>query len=234
MLLSPHPDMLESQQKPDMQADVAKAKQFAKEFLEQLQKTKDVSLLVDKYFASNPTRFFPYSFEGLIGNPELLINLSNKDRDRIGIEFFNFTYTMGLFVSKGAIEDDQSVARRFPPHVMEAVKSSPVLSPLLNEGIELKFDTLHQLNSFIEALRPINISMRNYLNAHPEEWKSSYEKMKLQLSTTKDSKGRCKGEHCFGLPDETEVFAIGEFPFYFSIVKEGTRFRILAIDALMI
>lgn len=226
------------QQKTKDQPEIEAAKKFSAAFLRHLEETKDVSLLLDQYFASNPKRFFPYSFEDLLVKSDRAANLSKEDRDRIGRKLFNFLYVMVRYISNPSVEEGSDPSKRFPPAALQIVKRSPALSALLREGDDWNWqsDDLGHLNLFIEALDPVTVAMREYLSANLKEWKPYFEKNRSEFSASNDydDNSSCKGEECFGLPEGTEVFTMNAYPFYLVLIKDGGSFKIWALDVITV
>ena len=223
------PVLAQNSDSPDLEG----AKAIAKEFSEQLLQTKDVTPLLDKYFTSKP-KFFPYGFAEIIGEEDWTAEISDEMRYQLGIKLLNFGWVAALYISKATIEDDLSIDKRFPADAMSLIRENEILSPLLSDDGSINFISLQHLQQFIEALVPVTNALREYLNRHPESWKPYFSKWASLMSMGLGYETKCRGEDCFGLPDNTEIYTMDAFPFVLLIIKENGIFKIAAIEALTI
>jgi hypothetical protein len=214
-------------------ADLAGAKAFAKEFSSQLLQKKDVSHLLNKYFVSKP-KYFPYGFLEIVGKPDWGKELSDEMRRQTGMRLLNFLWVEALYISKATLEDDLRPENRFPSEIMPLIKSKPILSCLLANEVAIKFDSLSQFSTFLDALVPVTNALRKHLSLHQESWESYFRKWASQFSSISNYKSKCNGEDCLGLQEGTTIFTVDAFPFYLLIIQEEGKYKIAAIEVLTI
>ncbi|HEV2666444.1 MAG TPA: hypothetical protein VG324_16115 [Blastocatellia bacterium] len=215
------------------------AADFSKRLLKRLQQTKDLGKLLDEFSNSNPRRIFPRAFDRTVEDAQLKKSISGEEWDKYCIALFNLTFMLGVhFIGIGGMEDDRIIFETaFPPAILRKLKRNPYLSSLPEKKFSPEIQSLRRLRDITQALDPVIVEFRAYLNSHASEWQPKYESALAELDRTSRVRDEaivenCSGADCFGKLKGTQVVHVVMLYFALTLVKEQGRLKILAIDPM--
>lgn len=224
--------------KPDekQKAEEAEIKKFADEFIENLEVSYD--------FNQVPERFFDVGFKKrlseisnwdlLSDNKELRNQFNDDERYMNNVSFMNFFNLITILASEkfknqdkdDDFDSDNFIKQSLPPHIFKLFTKSKWLRLIIENIDSDKIDesmTLTDYRSFIADLNSVSDAM-----------KMEVKKRKLRFSkklemTEYFPAEKCKGKKCFGLPENTIIFAIHKQLMCLRIVKINNELKIVNI-----
>ena len=207
-----------------------KVELFAYAFAQQLEKTKDIKPLVDRFFVTNyltgylqdqDTNWF-INFDR-----EVAAKLTRAELQRLYVAQMNATYLSSLYLISQLVsepKDAASAQELLPPNVRQLVKNHAYTTRYKNED---NIDSVERLRSYTDLLERLSSLMRVHVRrvraAQSEEWREMLEEPELGMP-----KVRVCTENCLGLPAGTKFFEVNVPVFRLKVAEIRGNLKVIS------
>jgi len=221
-LLGPGCELIKKRSSPapakDNEAQLMKVAEFSLQFARELEKTNDISPLIDRYFVAG-------YLDGYLQDQRTnwFLNLdrytasrtNRQELQRFYVSLMNAGYLNSLYLISQLPSDSKEPAvseKLLPPDVLELIKSHPYTTQYRTQDGNYDFlaediGNVERLRSYTDLLERINSLMREHVTknkaAQSKEWRAMLEDWDLY-----NPKSRVCGKPCLGLANGTELFEV--------------------------
>lgn len=215
---------------------------FADEFMKDLKLTNDLSQVSEKFFVADfKTRLAKNgSLNFLSDNNELKAQISDSDLYYNKVAFINFLNLQTMFAAKNLklknededSDDDEDsntkeiLKKYLPTHIIELIKRSKWLREFLDydeADDKDKIMTVEDIRSITADLNIVSDALRAEITQHKMKFPKSSEMTKYYPGE------KCEGESCFGLPENTVIFAIHKYLMCLRIARINNELKIVEL-----
>jgi hypothetical protein len=223
-----------------------------------MQKVKDeqrvritTTLFIKRFYQTYDIRKIPKSFlvddfwshfendvaVGMLGMPSsTLKKLTTKERT----EYFRSIIDCWVlldFYAGTAKDENLSFAEILPKSAIQMLKSSIFLNGLLKNDsdtereIPLKTLTVKEYRLLFEEFNRLTILLRRTIKNRTKSQNLQYSEYssKMKERFHRYRKEVCTGKGCYGLPENSEIFFLTDFPLTFSLIKRNGKFKIFGL-----
>ena len=212
-----------------------RAANFAHDFAQQLQQTKDFKPLIERFFVAEyldgylhdeQTNWFPnLSRDAASKTP-------HKDLERFYIALMNTDYLISLYFISQFRSDPSSLDKLFPPDVLQLINQHPYTAQYQIQKDQYDFlgetiDNVERLRGYTDLLEKMTSLMRAHVTTIKAEetrnWRATLRRWQLY-----QPKSRVCATKCLGLPKGTTIFNVDVPVFHLQLAEIGGQLKIVS------
>jgi hypothetical protein len=229
------PKPLTQQEKTDKREIIKFGDSFVRSFIN----IKDLDKMPKYFFDDNFKNWFSKSNFNIYPNQNKTSNNQELyQRNILFANFFNLLITTISQNIKKDIKDEDLDTQDFfvkslPPNILNKFKQSKWMKSIfVNDNVENYPENESDWENCITDFKAGTKELQLFLTKHPIKLSKSFIKLKIGSFKYYPSE-KCEGEDCFGLPEQTPIFAIHELLFCLRIARINGQLKIVQIYSVI-
>ena len=238
-LFVPGCELIKTKTRAPVQSDesvqLQKAAQYAHDFAQQLEETKDFRFVIDRFFVSDYLNSYLQDEKTnwfLNLKRDTATKISREELERFYVAMMNAGYLTSFYLISQLPAGPDSVEKSLPPDVLELLNQHRYTVQYQTRKGNYDFlaetiEDVEQLRSYIDLLERISSLMRVHVETvgaqHTGKWKAMLEHWNLY-----QPKPRVCVKDCLGLPKDTKIFGVDVPLFHLQIAEISGELKVVS------